>query len=110
MDPNHSCSLSEIKKYMETLYDSFEKLLSSGQNPNDRDLLLQLRVMLKSDAVPVFIDNLTYHKLNLPAFRKVQEIDDALDELYIRGCKLPIRTNLYLLRQERMSERNELQF
>ena len=43
-------------------------------------------------------------------FKKVQEIDDALDELYIRGCKLPIRTNLYLLRQERMSERNELQF
>ena len=106
MGTNYSCSLNNVKKYLETLRDSVELLLSSGPNPNDLDLLLRLKVMLKSDAVPVFMDNLTCRKLNLPALRKIQEIDDALDELYIRGCKLAYPDESLLIKT-RKNERTQ---
>ena len=92
-------TIDDILRYEETLIDGVEKEFDSNQNPKDKAILLKLQVLLKSRAVKTFVDHLKDRKFSLSSFKKIQEIDDALDELRVMNLQLPYPEYYFVLEQ-----------
>ena len=84
-------------KYEEDLLAAVEKQIVVESNPRARVLLDCLQITLKSRAIKTFIDSLSARKFSLSSFHKIQEIDDALDELRILNLNLPYPEERFLI-------------
>ena len=82
-------TIEDVLKYEEYLLAAVEKQVDAEANPRARIILRNLQVLLKSRSVKSFIDFLSIKKFSLSSFQKIQEIDDALDELRVMSLNLP---------------------
>lgn len=90
-------NIEEFLKYEEDLLAAVEKQIVVESNPRARVLLDCLQITLKSRAIKTFIDSLSARKFSLSSFHKIQEIDDALDELRILNLNLPYPEERFLI-------------
>lgn len=84
-------------KYEEYLLDSVEKQVDAEVNPRTKNTLRNLQVLLKSRCIKSFIDLLSIKKFSLSSFQKIQEIDDALDELRVMSMNLPYPDEQFII-------------
>lgn len=96
---HNTLTLGDVLKFEEELIEAVEKQIDSDQNPNEKAILLKLQVLLKSSAVRSFVDHLNKRKFSLSSMKKIQEIDDALDELRVMGLYLPYPEKRFILEQ-----------
>lgn len=96
---HNTLTLEDVLKFEEELIEAVEKQIDSDQNPNEKAILLKLQVLLKSSAVRTFVDHLNMGKFSLSSMKKIQEIDDALDELRVMGLHLPYPEERFILEQ-----------
>ena len=89
--------IEELLKYEEDLLAAVDKQIVVESNPRARVLLDCLQITLKSRAIKTFIDSLSARKFSLSSFHKIQEIDDALDELRILNLNLPYPEERFLI-------------
>lgn len=103
-------TLEDILEYEELLIDAVEKHINIDNNPNSKDTLLILQGLLKSRAVKTFVDQLGEKKFSLKSFKKIQEIDDILDQLRIMSLNLPYPQEYFFLQQgkDKRARRNTL--
>ena len=103
-------TLEDLLEYEELLIDAVEKHINIDNNPNSKDTLLILQGLLKSRAVKTFVDQLGEKKFSLKSFKKIQEIDDILDQLRIMNLNLPYPQEYFLLQQgkDKRARRNTL--
>lgn len=99
-------SIEDLLKYEEDLLDSVDKQIVVESNPRARILLASLQVALKSRAIKTFIDSLSARRFSLSSFHKIQELDDALDELRILNLNLPYLEERFLI-EKRKTERSQ---
>ena len=92
-------TIEDVLQYEEYLLDSVEKQLEAEMNPRAKVVLRQLQILLKSRSVKSFIDLLSLRKFSLSAFKKIQEIDDALDELRVMSLNLPYPEEKFIINQ-----------
>lgn len=92
-------TIGDVLQYEEYLLDSVERQLDAEMNPRAKVILRRLQVLLKSRSVKSFIDLLSLKKFSLSAFKKIQEIDDALDELRVRSLNLPYPEEKFIIDQ-----------
>lgn len=97
-------TLEDVLKYEEELVNAVEELIASDQNPNEKAILLKLQALLKVRAVKTFVDHINIKQFSLSSMKKVQEIDDALDQLRVMNLNLPYPQD-YLLLQQGKAER-----
>ena len=90
-------NIEELLKYEEDLLAAVDKQIVVESNPRARVLLDCLQITLKSRAIKTFIDSLSARKFSLSSFHKIQEIDDALDELRILNLNLPYPEERFLI-------------
>ena len=77
--------------------DAVEKQVNAEANPSAKIILRRLQVLLKSRSVKSFIDLLSIKKFSLSSFQKIQEIDDALDELRVMSLNLPYPDKQFII-------------
>ena len=99
-------TLEEFFKYIENLVDCVERQLLEISNNDTRCTLLRLKALLKANHIKDLIDGLSSQRVNITAFHKIREMDDLLDELYLKDLKLPY-PNEYLLRESRKKVREQ---
>lgn len=92
-------TLEDVLKYEEDLIGAVEKQVDSAQSPNAKAILLRLQVLLKSRVVRTFVEHLNERKFSLSSMKKIQEIDDALDELRVLELNLPFPEKRFILEQ-----------
>lgn len=92
-------TFEEVLNYEEELLSTVEKRSSLERNPRAKELLLKLQVLLKGRAVRSFVELLAARKFSLSSLQKIQEIDDALDELRVMNWALPYPEKRFLLEQ-----------
>ena len=90
-------TIEGVLQYEEYLLDSVERQLDAEMNPRAKVILRQLQVLLRSRSVKSFIDLLSVKKFSLSAFNKIQEIDDALDELRVMSLNLPYPEEKFII-------------
>ena len=90
-------NIEDLSKYEEDLLEAVEKQIIVERNPRARVLLDYLQIALKSKAIKTFIDSLSARKFSLSSFHKIQEIDDALDELRILNLNMPYPEERFLI-------------
>lgn len=90
--------------------DAVEKRVDAEANPGAKIILRHLQVLLKSRSVKSFIDLLSIKKFSLSSFQKIQEIDDALDELRVMSMNLPYPDEQFIINRGKTehSRRNVL--
>lgn len=74
-------TIEEILKYEEDLIDAVEHKVSDEDNPEKKAMLLKLEVLIKGRNVNAFVQLLQNHIVSKSILKRIQEIDDALDEL-----------------------------
>ena len=82
-------TIEDVLQYEEYLLDAVEKQVAAEANPRAEIVLRNLLVLLKGRSIKSFLDLLSKKKFSLSAFKKIQEIDDALDELRVMRLNLP---------------------
>ena len=92
-------TLEDVLKYEEDLIGAVEKQVDSAQSPNAKAILLRLQVLLKSRVVRTFVEHLNERKFSLSSMKKIQEIDDALDELRVLELNLTKTKKRFILEQ-----------
>ena len=92
-------TIEDLLKYEEHLLDAVEKQVDTEANPRVKIILRNLQVLLKSRSVKSFIDLLSIKKFSLSSFQKIQEIDDALDELRVMSLNLPFPEERFIVDQ-----------
>ena len=92
-------TIEDVLKYEEYLLDAVEKQVDAEVNPRAKISLQNLRVLLKSRSVKSFIDLMSIKKFSLSSFQKIQEIDDALDELRVMSLNLPYPEERFIIDQ-----------
>lgn len=92
-------TIDSVLKYEEELIDSVERQIKLENNPEAKKVLLMLKTLLKGKAVKSFVDLLASRKFSLSSFHKIQEIDDALDELRILHLNLPYPEKRFTIEQ-----------
>ena len=92
-------TIEDVLKYEEYLLDAVEKQVNAEANPSAKIILRRLQVLLKSRSVKSFIDFLSIKKFSLSSFQKIQEIDDALDELRVMSLNLPYPDKQFIMDQ-----------
>ena len=92
-------TIEDVLKYEEYLLDAVEKQVNAAVNPRAKVVLRRLQVLLKSRSVNFFIDLLSIKKFSLSYFQKIQEIDDALDELRVMQINLPYPEERFIVDQ-----------
>ena len=97
-------TVEDVLKYVEYLSDCVEKQLNEKQDVNTQRILLQLKTLLAANHVKKVIDGLGKHQVNITAFHKIEEIDNLLDEMYLKDMNLPY-PNEYFLKESRKQER-----
>lgn len=95
-------TIDDVLKYEEALIDAVEELIKSNQNSNVRTLILRLQILLKGRAVKTFVNYFNKRQFSLSCFKRIQEIDDALDELRVRNMHLPYPEEFFILEQGKM--------
>ena len=90
-------TIGDVLKYEEYLLDAVEKRVDAEANPDAKRILRRLQVLLKSRSVKSFIDLLSIKKFSLSSFQKIQEIDDALDELRVMSMNLPYPDEQFII-------------
>lgn len=90
-------NIEDLLKYEEVLLDAVDKQIFVEINPGARILLASLQIALKGRAIKTFIDSLSARKFSLLFFHKIQEKDDALDELRILNLNLPNPEERFLI-------------
>lgn len=90
-------TIEGVLQYEEYLLDSVERQLDAEMNPRAKVILRQLQVLLRSRYVKSFIDLLSVKKFSLSAFNKIQEMDDALDELRVMSLNLPYPEEKFII-------------
>ena len=90
-------TIGDVLKYEEYLLDAVEKRVDAEANPDAKRILRRLQVLLKSRSVQSFIDLLSIKKFSLSYFQKIQEIDDALDELRVMSMNLPYPDEQFII-------------
>lgn len=90
-------TIGDVLKYEEYLLDAVEKRVDAEANPDAKIILRRLQVLLKSRSVQSFIDLLSIKKFSLSSFQKIQEIDDALDELRVMSMNLPYPDEQFII-------------
>ena len=90
-------TIADVLKYEEYLLDAVEKRVDAEANPDAKIILRRLQVLLKSRSVQSFIDLLSIKKFSLSSFQKIQEIDDALDELRVMSMNLPYPDEQFII-------------
>ena len=98
-------TIGDVLKYEEYLLDAVEKRVDAEANPGAKIILRRLQVLLKSRSVKSFIDLLSIKKFSLSAFQKIQEIDDALDELRVMRMNLPYPEEQFAISQSKTSRK-----
>lgn len=86
-------------KYEEFLVDAVLKQSKIEQDPKAKAVLLNLQILLKSRVIKTFIDYLQINQFCISAFKKVQGIDDALDELRVLKMNLPYPEQYFMIEQ-----------
>lgn len=94
-------TIDDVLKYVEILVDAVEKQLNTFLDPKAKTLLLKLQVLLKTKAVKTFTEQLHERKFSLSSFKKIQEIDDALDELRVMSLQLPYPEECFVIEQRK---------
>ena len=92
-------TIEDVLKYEEYLLDAVEKQVNAAVNPRAKVVLRRLQVLLKSRSVKFFIDLLSIKKFSLSYFQKIQELDDALDELRVMQMNLPYPEECFIVDQ-----------
>ena len=92
-------TIEDVLKYEEYLLDAVEKQVNAAVNPRAKVVLRRLQVLLKSRSVKFFIDLLSIKKFSLSYFQKIQELDDALDELRVMQMNLPYPEERFIVDQ-----------
>ena len=92
-------TIEDVLKYEEYLLDAVEKQVNAAVNPRAKVVLRRLQVLLKSRSVKFFIDLLSIKKFSLSYFQKIQELDDALDELRVMQINLPYPEERFIVDQ-----------
>ena len=92
-------TIDDVLKYVEVLVDAVEKQLAANLDPKTKDILLKLQVLLKTNSVKTFVEQLHDRKFSISSFKKIEEIDDALDELRIMNLQLPYLEECIVLDQ-----------
>lgn len=90
-------TIGDVLKYEEYLLEAVEKRVDAEANPGAKIILRRLQVLLKSRSVKSFIDLLSIKKFSLSSFQKIQEIDDALDELRVMSMNLPYPDEQFII-------------
>ena len=98
-------TIDDVLKYVEVLVDAVEKQLAANLDPKTKDILLKLQVLLKTNSVKTFVEQLHNRKFSISSFKKIEEIDDALDELRIMSLQLPYPEECFVLDQEKKKRR-----
>lgn len=94
-----------LLRYEEFLFGEVERQLDAELNHGAKMILLRLQVLLKSRSVKSFMDLLSIKKFSLSAFQKIQEIDDALDELRVMRMNLPYPEEQFAISQSKTSRK-----
>jgi hypothetical protein len=98
-------TIDDVLKYVEVLVDAVEKQLAANLDPKTKDILLKLQVLLKTNSVKTFVEQLHNRKFSISSFKKIEEIDDALDELRIMSLQLPYPEECIVLDQGKKKRR-----
>lgn len=98
-------TIDDVLKYVEVLVDAVEKQLAANLDPKTKNALLKLQVLLKTDSVKTFVEQLHNRKFSISSFKKIEEIDDALDELRIMSLQLPYPEECIVLDQGKKKRR-----
>ena len=95
-------TIEDLLRYEEFLLNAVEKQVAVEENPRAKAILKTLHLLLKSRAVKSFIDLLSQKKFSLSCFHKIQEIDDALDELRVMNMNLPYPDEQFVIGQGKL--------
>lgn len=98
-------TIEDVLRYEEFLFGEVERQLDAELNHGAKMILLRLQVLLKSRSVKSFIDLLSIKKFSLSAFQKIQEMDDALDELRVMRMNLPYPEEQFAISQSKTSRK-----
>lgn len=98
-------TIEDLLQYEEYLLSVVERQVETEENPEAKVVLLSLQVLLKSHSVKSFIDLLSIRKFSLSAFKKIQEIDDALDKLRVMSLSLPYPEKQFIIDQGKTDRR-----
>lgn len=98
-------TIDDVLKYVEVLVDAVEKQLAANLDPKTKDILLKLQVLLKTNSVKTFVEQLHNRKFSISSFKRIEEIDDALDELRIMSLQLPYPEECIVLDQGKKKRR-----
>lgn len=98
-------TIDDVLKYVEVLVDAVEKQLAANLDPKTKDILLKLQVLLKTNSVKTFVEQLHNRKFSISSFKKIEEIDDAIDELRIMSLQLPYPEECIVLDQGKKKRR-----
>ena len=99
-------TIDDFFKYVQFLSDAVENRLSESRNFEEVEKLKQLKALLKTDEIRKVVDGLSKRQVIIPAFRKIEEIDNLLDDLYLKDLRLP-SPNEYFIKEERKKERSK---
>jgi len=100
-------TIDDVLKYVEVLVDAVEKQLAANLDPKTKDILLKLQVLLKTNSVKTFVEQLHNRKFSISSFKKIEEIDDTLDELRIMSLQLPYPEECFFIQQRKINRRKE---
>lgn len=98
-------TIEDLLHYEDYLLSVVERQVEAEENPEAKEILLSLQVLLKSHSVKSFIDYLSIRKFSLSAFKKIQEIDDALDKLRVMSLNLPYPEQQFIIDQGKTDRR-----
>ena len=99
-------TIDDFFKYVQFLSDAVENRLSESRNFEEVEKLKQLKALLKTDEIRKVVDGLSKRQVIIPVFRKIEEIDNLLDDLYLKDLRLP-SPNEYFIKEERKKERSK---
>jgi len=102
----HNPTVEDVLKYINHLADSVEIQLANKPEEQTRAVLLRLLALLKEQPVQKWIESFKKRKVNIPAWHKIVEIDNCLDDLYLKQFEIPFPDD-YFLKENRKKERSQ---
>ena len=97
-----------IINIIEYILNCVDGLLKDENNLGRRNLLLKVKALVNGTAIPDFVNDFNRGRFRFSVYRKIQEIDDALDEVYVMGLNLTPAQQAVMI-QDRKSRRNQAQ-
>lgn len=94
-------TIDGLFRYVDYLTGCVEEQHSKQQDGDTGVILACLKKLLKGNHVHKFVDGLAKRQVNIPAYHKIVEIDDSLDELYLKQLALPYPQKVFALDQRK---------